>query len=97
MICLYFPFPCVYREKATPSSIPNLAVKLLFADDTAPFRCGNVGRCRDREILLFTYFFTSLYRILLFAFGCLIEFVWFYGFKIVLIDLLQRFGFLVSY
>ncbi len=49
MICLYFPFPCVYREEDTPSSIPNLAVKLLFADDTALCKCGNVGRCRDRE------------------------------------------------
>lgn len=46
LVCVYFPFPCVYREEATPSSIPNLAVKLLFADDTAPFRCGNVGRCK---------------------------------------------------
>lgn len=45
--CLYFPFPCVYREEDTPSSIPNLAVKLLFADDTALCKCGNVGRCRD--------------------------------------------------
>ncbi len=46
-ICLYSPFSCVYREKETPSSIPNLAVKLLFADDTALFKCGNVGRCKD--------------------------------------------------
>lgn len=58
--CFYFPFPCVYREEATPSSIPNLAVKLLFADDTAPFRCGNVGRCRDRGNILFLLLFRLL-------------------------------------
>lgn len=61
--CLYFPFPCVYREEDTPSSIPNLAVKLLFADDTALCKCGNVGRCRDwgniyptHKILLYLLF-----------------------------------------
>ena len=50
-------FPCVYREKETPSSIPNLAVKLLFADDTALCKCGNVGRCKDRDILLLFFLF----------------------------------------
>lgn len=53
--CLYFPFPCVYREEDTPSSIPNLAVKLLFADDTALCKCGNVGRCRDWGNIYLTY------------------------------------------
>ncbi len=60
-----FPFPCVYREEATPSSIPNLAVKLLFADDTAPFRCGNVGRCRVGSSFYFQLFFIN------FIFSCL--------------------------
>ena len=76
--CLYFPFPCVYREKETPSSIPNLAVKLLFADDTASFRCGNVGRCRDKGdcfclILHFTFYMYAcwlffIFQLLLFVF-----------------------------
>lgn len=60
--CLYFPFPCVYREEDTPSSIPNLAVKLLFADDTALCKCGNVGRCRDwgNVFMLLLYYFILL-------------------------------------
>lgn len=76
--CLYFPFPCVYREEDTPSSIPNLAVKLLFADDTALCKCGNVGRCRDwgnvylnsQNLALsafIVFYFTLSYFILLFA------------------------------
>lgn len=52
-VCLYFPFPCVNREEDTPSSIPNLAVKLLFADDTALCKCGNVGRCRVKGGIVF--------------------------------------------
>lgn len=63
--CLYFPFPCVYREEDTPSSIPNLAVKLLFADDTALCKCGNVGRCRDWGNVYLTHKI-SLYLLLLF-------------------------------
>lgn len=78
--CLYFPFPCVYREEDTPSSIPNLAVKLLFADDTALCKCGNVGRCRDwgnvyltHKILLYLLFivFILLYFTLLYFLSCL--------------------------
>lgn len=63
--CLYFPFPCVYREEDTPSSIPNLAVKLLFADDTALCKCGNVGRCRDWGNIYLTHKIL-LYLLLLF-------------------------------
>ena len=86
--CLYFPFPCVYREEDTPSSIPNLAVKLLFADDTALCKCGNVGRCRDwgnvyltHKILLYLLllFFILLYLLyflscftLLFILSCIV-------------------------
>ena len=33
-----------YREGETPGSIPNPEAKPLIADNTAPFRCGNVGR-----------------------------------------------------
>ncbi|WP_367690273.1 hypothetical protein, partial [Helicobacter pylori] len=29
---------------------PNLEVKLFIADNTALFKSGNVGRCRDREM-----------------------------------------------
>ena len=34
-----------YRERETPGSIPNPEAKPLIADNTASFRCGNVGRC----------------------------------------------------
>ena len=40
-----------YRERETPGPIPNPEAKPPFADDTAPFRCGNVGR---RLVLGFT-------------------------------------------
>ena len=70
--CLYFPFPCVYREEDTPSSIPNLAVKLLFADDTALCKCGNVGRCRDWGKSL--SYFILLYLVLY----CFISLFYFY-------------------
>ncbi|WP_220702636.1 hypothetical protein, partial [Helicobacter pylori] len=34
----------------TQLTIPNLEVKLFIADNTALFKSGNVGRCRDREM-----------------------------------------------
>jgi hypothetical protein len=34
------------REREIPSSIPNLEVKPLIADDTLPVWYGKVGRCR---------------------------------------------------
>ena len=34
-----------YRERETPGSIPNPEAKPLIADNTCPFRIGNVGRC----------------------------------------------------
>ena len=34
-----------YRERETPGPIPNPEAKPLFADNTADFICGNVGRC----------------------------------------------------
>jgi hypothetical protein len=36
-------FLCDVREQETPSPIPNLEAKWLIADNTASFRCGNVG------------------------------------------------------
>ncbi|MDY0122491.1 MAG: hypothetical protein RBR54_11175, partial [Sulfurimonas sp.] len=39
--------------------IPNPEAKPLIADNTAPFRCGNVGRCLVRSILL-SLFYQSL-------------------------------------
>ena len=33
-----------YRERETPGPIPNPEAKPLIADNTAPVRCGNVGR-----------------------------------------------------
>ncbi len=45
-----------YRERETPGSIPNPEAKPLIADNTAPFRCGNVGRCLvDHFLLLLLY------------------------------------------
>ena len=38
------------REEVPPSSIPNLAVKLFFADDTALCKSGKVGRCGDESV-----------------------------------------------
>ena len=34
-----------YREGETPGPIPNPEAKPLIADNTYPFRIGNVGRC----------------------------------------------------
>ena len=39
-----------YWVKATPGPFSNPEVKLLFADDTAAYGCGKVGR---RRVLLF--------------------------------------------
>ena len=44
-----------YRERETPGPIPNPEAKPLFADNTAGFTCGNVGRC------LVIVFFTFIY------------------------------------
>ena len=44
-----------YREGETPGPIPNPEAKPLFADNTYPFRIGNVGRC------LVKLFFTLLF------------------------------------
>ena len=41
---LKFDRLCGYREREMPSPIPNLEAKPLFADNTAGFTCGNVGR-----------------------------------------------------
>ncbi len=73
--CLYFPFPCVYREEDTPSSIPNLAVKLLFADDTALCKCGNVGRCRDWGNIYPTHKILLYLLFIVFILSCLILFL----------------------
>ena len=42
----YPSVPGVYSEGVIPSSIPNLEVKPLSADNTAPLGCGKVGRRR---------------------------------------------------
>ena len=51
-------FDCLggYRERETPGSIPNPEAKPLFADNTYPFRIGNVGRCLvDQFLFLINY------------------------------------------
>ncbi|WP_305873658.1 hypothetical protein, partial [Helicobacter pylori] len=50
---------------------PNLEVKLFIADNTALFKSGNVGRCRDREI-----FFNLAFYLILLLIACF-WFVWF--------------------
>ncbi|WP_212854505.1 hypothetical protein, partial [Helicobacter pylori] len=40
----------------------NLEVKLFIADNTALFKSGNVGRCRDRE-MFFSLAFLSYFII----------------------------------
>lgn len=47
-----------YRERETPGSIPNPEAKPLIADNTASFRCGNVGRCLVNQFNLFFLFKT---------------------------------------
>ena len=46
-ITVYWYLTCLggYRERETPGPIPNPEAKPLFADNTAGFTCGNVGRC----------------------------------------------------
>ena len=41
-----------YRERETPGSIPNPEAKPPIADNTASFRCGNVGRRLVHRIFL---------------------------------------------
>ena len=65
-----FIFDCLggYREGETPGPIPNPEAKPLIADNTAPFRCGNVGRCLvdrlnsflfNQSLILTTFIITS--------------------------------------
>ena len=44
---MYLNVTCLggYRERETPGPIPNPEAKPLIADNTRPFRAGNVGRC----------------------------------------------------
>ena len=46
-ILMFLDTTCLggYREGETPGPIPNPEAKPLFADNTYPFRIGNVGRC----------------------------------------------------
>ena len=51
---MYLYLTCLggYREGETPGPIPNPEAKPLIADNTASFRCGNVGRCLVRLFLI---------------------------------------------
>ena len=49
-----------YREGETPGPIPNPEAKPLIADNTAPFRCGNVGRCLVISHFYFKFALTKL-------------------------------------
>ena len=52
-----FIFDCLggYRERETPGPIPNPEAKPLIADNTDPFRIGNVGRCLVNRFIHFFY------------------------------------------
>ncbi|MGT0102919.1 hypothetical protein, partial [Helicobacter pylori] len=67
----------------TQLTIPNLEVKLFIADNTALFKSGNVGRCRDRE-MFFSLAFLSFSLILFLMFSVWFRCCWFvlgvYGF-----------------
>ena len=56
-----------YRVEETPGPISNPEAKLFIADNTAPFRCGNVGRCLVVGLLIHTIFFHLLIVISQFA------------------------------
>ncbi|MCQ2693141.1 hypothetical protein JT105_06910, partial [Helicobacter pylori] len=49
--------------------IPNLEVKLFIADNTALFKSGNVGRCRDREMFFNLAFYLISLLIACFCLG----------------------------
>ena len=63
---MYLDTTCLggYREGETPGPIPNPEAKPLFADNTYPFRIGNVGRClvgcflHSQNLYTLTLFFT---------------------------------------
>ncbi|WP_231219561.1 hypothetical protein, partial [Helicobacter pylori] len=57
----------------TQLTIPNLEVKLFIADNTALFKSGNVGRCRDREMFFSLAFY--LISLLTHCFVCLVGFI----------------------
>ena len=46
-LSMYLYLTCLggYRERETPGPIPKPEAKPLIADNTHPFRIGNVGRC----------------------------------------------------
>ncbi len=52
------------REGETPCSISNQEAKTLIADNTAPYWCGNVGRCQFRFYLLFPLYLILIYIII---------------------------------
>ena len=57
-------FDCLggYRERETPGSIPNPEAKPLFADNTYPFRIGNVGRCLVDRFFNLTHILLLFYN-----------------------------------
>ena len=69
-----------YRERETPGPIPNPEAKPLFADNTADFICGNVGRCLVivffNSLILITYYKLSYCFFILLTF--LKYFIWYY-------------------
>ncbi|WP_437342115.1 hypothetical protein, partial [Helicobacter pylori] len=63
---------------------PNLEVKLFIADNTALFKSGNVGRCRDREMffsLAFLFDFIIDYILVLY-FSVAFLFLLFFNFLV---------------
>ena len=62
-----------YREGETPGPIPNPEAKPLFADNTCPFRIGNVGRC-----------LVSCFYLFLHSFYYLLQFLYYYSLVILI-------------
>ena len=65
-------FDCLggYREGETPGPIPNPEAKPLIADNTYPFRIGNVGRCLVGCFLLLLFFILitkTIYKFIILA------------------------------
>ena len=63
---------------ALPSSIPNLEVKHIIADNTAGFPGGNVGRCQLFRIFMKLYLSLTLLGYgEAFFYSCIFYEVWF--------------------
>ena len=87
-----------YRERETPGSIPNPEAKPPIADNTASFRCGNVGRRLVHRIfnynkIAFSFFLFNQLTLLLLNAISIIILVW----RFMLFNQLLFMSFLYSF